>query len=301
MARALPNLQTRTVTVDTGKRAVDIPVDGAGHLRRAATLVSRSVTRAAGGDGPIGFKGHAAVFDTRVWIGSKRWGFWEEMAPGCFNKTLGEADVRFLHNHNPDLVLARRRLTEPVVDTLRLAEDEVGLDVDADMAPTTYAKDLAISLDRRDVTQMSFAFDMVAYEWSYLADGTELLRHTEVALSDVSTVTYPAYVDTDAALRLDALAAARAAGWDTIDIDALATRLANPDVDTLAALRSIARGTTPGGPASATRQDTNEPPSGTRSDGPPAETTGDPEDRSTDLDPGDRLRDLRFHQLTRDL
>lgn len=299
MARAHANLQTRTVTVDSGRRAVDIPVDGSGHLRRTAVLDQRSIARAVGDDSPIGFKGHAAVFDTRVWIGSKRWGFWEEMAPGCFTKTLGEADVRFLHNHNPDLLLARRRLVDPVVDTLRLAEDAVGLDVNADMAPTSYAKDLAISLDRGDCTQMSFAFDMVSYEWSYLADGTELLRHTEVALSDVSTVTYPAYVDTDAGLRLDALAAARAAGWDSIDIDALAVRLANPDVSTLNALRSIARGTPLGGPAPATRQDTHEPPSGTRSDGPPAETTGDPEGGA--LDPGDRLRDLRFHQLTRDL
>lgn len=302
MARAVPNLQTRTVTVDTGRRALDIPVDAAGHLRRVAHLDESSVTRAAGADGSIGFKGHAAVFDTRVWIGSKRYGFWEEMAPGCFAKTLGEADVRFLHNHNPDLLLARRRLVEPVVDTLRLAEDQVGLDVDADMAPTSYAKDLAISLDRRDCTQMSFAFDMVAYEWSYLADGTELLRHTEVALSDVSTVTYPAYVDTDAALRLDALAAARAAGWDSIDIDALAARLASPDVATMNALRAIARGTDLRGPGSPTHE-SSEPPSGTRSDGPPAETTGDQEadGGAVDLDPGDRLRDLRFHQITRDL
>lgn len=291
MPRPHANAQTRTVTLDTGRRAIDLPVDGSGHIRRLARLDGHSITRAAGGDGPIGFKGHAAVFDTRTWIGSKRWGFWEELAPGCFTKTIGEADVRFLNNHDPNLILARRRGVAE--DTLRLAEDDIGLAVDADMAPTTYAQDLAISLDRGDVTQMSFAFDMVAYEWSYLADGTELLRHTEVCLSDVSTVTYPAYVETDASLRLDLLAAARSAGWDSIDVDALARRLANPDVDTIAALRSIARGaTTPPGPATATQETHSGPATATRDDSPPDTSTG-----ALHPNPGDRLREHRFAEL----
>lgn len=265
MPRAHADLARRTVTLDTGRRSIDIPVDGAGHVRRVAKLDQRAITRAAGDDGAIGFAGHAAVFDTRTWIGSKRWGFWEEVAPGAFTKTLGEADVRFLHNHNPDLILARN-----TAGTLRLDQDDVGLAVDADMAPTSYAKDLSLSLGRGDVTQMSFAFDMVSYEWTYLADGTELLRHTEVALWDVSTVTYPAYVETDAALRMDLLAAARAAGFDAIDFDGLARRLADPDPDLLAALRQLGRGEnlrpaeTTGDPDAATRGD----------DSPPAETTG---------------------------
>ncbi len=266
MPRAHPDLARRQVTLDTGRRSIDLPVDGAGHLRRVAPLDQRAITRAAGDDTPIGFKGHAAVFDRRTWIGSKRWGFWEEIAPGAFTKTLGESDVRFLHNHNPDLVLARN-----VADTLRLDQDDLGLAVDADMAPVSYARDLAVSLERGDITQMSFAFDMVAYEWTYLADGTELLRHTEVALWDVSTVTYPAYLDTDASLRMDLMAAARAAGFDAIDLDGLAKRLADPDTDLLAALRALGRGQTLR-PAETTGDQAD--PEGARDDSPPAETTG---------------------------
>lgn len=266
MPRAHADLARRTVTLDSGRRSIDIPVDGAGHVRRVASLDQRAVTRADGEDGAIGFAGHAALFGKRTWIGSKRWGFYEEIAPGAFAKTIQEADVRFLHNHNPDLILARNK-----AETLRLAEDAVGLAVDADMAPTTYAKDLAVSLERGDITQMSFAFDMVAYEWIWLEDErAELLRHTEVALWDVSTVTYPAYADTDAALRGDLLAAARAAGFDAVDLDGLARRLADPDQDLLAALRCLGRGETlrPAEPTGVPDERT------APVDSPPAQTTG---------------------------
>ncbi len=260
MPRALPNLLRRTVTLDTGRRSLDIPVDGAGHMRHIAPLSERSISRASASDGPIGFKGHAATFNSRTWIGGKRWGFWEEIAPTAFDKTLGEADVRMLLNHDPNYVLARN-----TAGTLRLSTDDVGLAVDADMAPTSYGLDLALLLERGDVTQMSFAFDMIAYEWTELADGSELLRHTEVALWDVAPVTYPAYVDTDASLRGDLLAAARSAGFDALDLDRLGERLADPDPELIVALRALARGDAPA-PAEST-QDTPATP--------PAETTGE--------------------------
>lgn len=239
MSRAVPNMQTRSIQLDTGQRSIDLPVDGAGRVRRAATLDTRNVR--AKEDKPDyirGFEGHAALFDSATWIGSKRYGFFEEIAPGAFTKTLQEADVRFLHNHDSNLVIARN-----TAGTLSLGEDGSGLAVDSDMdTRQSYVNDLAISLERGDITQMSFAFDMITYEWSVRDDGTEVLRHTEVALHDVSTVTYPAYTDTDAALRMDMLAVARAEGWDALDIEALAKRLANPDPEFVRVLRCIARG-----------------------------------------------------------
>jgi uncharacterized protein len=236
MPRPLVNLRRGAVTLDTGRRSVDVPVDGSGHLRRLARLDQSTVTRSVEQGQPIGFKGHAAVFNKRSWIGGKRWGFWEEMAPGCFTKTIGEADVRMLQNHDPNLLLARNK-----AGTLRLAEDEVGLAVDADMAPVSYAQDLAILLEREDCNQMSFAFEMISYEWRELEDGSELLRHTEVGLWDVSPVTYPAYVETDASLRCDLLAAARSGGLDALDLDRLGEMLADPAPDLIASLRTLVR------------------------------------------------------------
>lgn len=269
MPRPQTDLARRTVTLDTGRRSIDLPVDGAGHVRRVMQLDARSITRADGDDGPIGFKGHAAVFNKRTWIGSKRWGFWESIETGAFTKTIGEADVRMLVNHDPNLILARN-----TAGTLRLAEDEIGLAVDADMAPTSYGRDLAISLERGDVSQMSFAFEMVTYEWTVAEDGGDWLRHREVKLWDVAPVTYPAYVETDASLRGDLLACARDAGFDDVLVGELARRLADPDPDLIAALRTLARGsTTPPAPAETT-PGTSAPAETTRDHSQPAETTG---------------------------
>lgn len=273
MPKPTADLARRSITLDTGKRTIDLPVDSAGRIRRVARLDERSITRADGDDKPIGFKGHAALFNKRTWIGSKRWGFWESIDTGAFTKTIGEADVRMLFNHNPDLVLARNK-----AGTLRLAEDQIGLSTDADMAPTTYGKDLAISLERGDVNQMSFAFEMITYTWTVAEDGEEWLRHQELALWDVSPVTYPAYTETDASLRMDILACARAQGFDEAMVGALAKRLAEPDPDLIAALRTLARDTKPSAPAESTRDDSQ-----------PAESTGAPHPLSI------RMTRMRHH------
>lgn len=242
MPRPHVDLRNRTITLDSGRRSVDIPVDSGGHLRRAVKLSDISLARGSTSTDSIGFRGHAAVFDVRAQIGGKRWGFKEEIAPGAFKKTLQESDTKFLHNHDPNLILARKVGNAPN-QTLRIAEDDIGLSVDADLAPTSYGQDLALSLERGDITQMSFAFDMITYEWSELPDGTELLRHTEVGpLYDVSTVTYPAYVETDAGLRFDFLACARASGLNETLLSELARRLADPDPEFMDSLRVLARG-----------------------------------------------------------
>jgi len=235
MSRLTADPRSRTVSVDTGLRSLDMPVGADGRLRRFVTLDSAAVQRGAAAEDTISFRGHAAVFNTRAWIGSKRYGFGEVLMPGAFAKTIAEADVRMLHNHDPNMVLART-----TNGTLQLSEDGVGLAVNADMNPTSYARDLALLLERRDVTQMSFGFEMIDYSWRQEDDGSETLVHREVALFDVSTVTYPAYVETDASLRADLLACARAQGFDALDIAKLAERLANPDDAVMRALRTLA-------------------------------------------------------------
>lgn len=279
MPRPFADVARRTVTLDTGRRSIDLPVDGAGLLRRVASLDRSAITRAEGDNGPIGFKGHAALFNKRTWIGSKRWGFWESMEPTAFTKTIGEADVRMLFNHDPNLLLARN-----TAGTLRLSEDSIGLATDADMAPTSYGRDLAISLERGDCTQMSFAFEMVTYTWTVAEDGADWLRHQEVKLWDVSPVTYPAYTETDASLRMDFLAAARSQGFDDIAVGELARRLADPDPELIAALRTLARSGTSTPPAPAeTTQDDSAPAETTRDQGQPAETTGAPQPDARDI------------------
>lgn len=166
--------------------------------RRAFALEGVEVRAEPRDDGSIGMTGYAAVFGKRSvvmwdWFEGS---FVEEIDPGAFSKTLQEADVRLLINHDPNLILARTRS-----QTLRLSEDDVGLKVDADMGATSYAEDLAVSMRRGDISQMSFAFRTIRDSWSETEDGMPLRRLQELALIDTSVVTYPAYPDTEASAR----------------------------------------------------------------------------------------------------
>lgn len=142
---------------------------------------------------PRVFLGHAAVFGRRsLDLG----GFFEVIRPGAFKRALSEKqDVRALIDHESSKILGRS-----TAGTLRLSEDERGLRVEVDYADTSYARDLAVSMKRGDITQMSFGFRMKKDEWRK-EDGHDVRELIDVDLSDVSFVTYPAYPDTSAALR----------------------------------------------------------------------------------------------------
>lgn len=166
--------------------------------RRVFAIRDLEVRAADTETGAIPMSGYAAVFGSRSHI---LWDWWEgsfveEVERGAFSKTIENGDVRLLINHNPDLVLARSRS-----ETLTLSEDDTGLRVEADMAPTTYAQDLAITMRRGDVTQMSFMFRVIKDEWAETEDGLPLRRLLEVHLFDTSVVTFPAYEETEASAR----------------------------------------------------------------------------------------------------
>lgn len=159
---------------------------------------ARLEVRKAGDGDPIGVTGHAAVFERDS---LPLWDWWmgtivERIAPGAFTKTIQEADICLLINHDANLVLARNK-----AGTLRLSEDGIGLLIDGEMGATSYARDLAISMGRGDVSQMSFAFRIVKEAWTETAEGIPLRTVQEAALSDVSIVTYPAYPDSEVGLR----------------------------------------------------------------------------------------------------
>jgi HK97 family phage prohead protease len=166
--------------------------------RRSFTL-DRAGTRTTNGQaGAIRFRGHAAVFGERAWIGDERRGFWEEITKGAFDKALAEDDVRLLLEHDPRWILGRTS-----AGTLRLSTDKRGLVVDADFPNTSYASDASESLARGDLSQMSFGFNVRdgGEELATLKDGSTLRRLNDITLSDVSIVAYPAYAGTEAALR----------------------------------------------------------------------------------------------------
>ena len=152
----------------------------------------------AGSEGQIRAGGYAARFDA---LSQNLGGFVERIAFGAFTKTIQEADIRALFNHDSSLVLGRNRS-----GTLRLEEDSVGLAYEIDLPDTQVGRDVAAMLERGDVSGSSFGFGVISDEWGETDSGFPLRTLTQVALRDVGPVTFPAYTDASSALRGQVLA-----------------------------------------------------------------------------------------------
>jgi len=144
-------------------------------------------------DKPPQLVGYAAKFD--AWS-EDLGGFREKIAPGAFDRALNEKhDVRLLVNHE-GLPLARS-----TAGTLKLTIDEVGLRIEAELDPANPdVQRLTSALGRGDADQMSFGFRTLGDAWNLQADPPERTL-TDVELLDVSAVSFPAYSQTEMALR----------------------------------------------------------------------------------------------------
>lgn len=136
--------------------------------------------------------GYAAVFNSPTVICGY---FQERVAPGAFANAIKNCDVRALFNHDANFVIGRNKSK-----TLVLTEDDRGLLWRASPPATSWARDLAVSIDRGDISGCSFSFVPTVEEWDY--SGEMAMRTVvECDLYDVSAVTYPAYDDTSVSLR----------------------------------------------------------------------------------------------------
>lgn len=188
--------------------------------RRLALDAAAVAIRAA--DGGDRFGGYASVFNSRTAIGNPlRWGFYEEIAPGAFSKTLDEGDARMLIDHDSYYVVSRMS-----AGTLALAEDDKGLLVDSALdGELSYVRDLKANLRNGNITGMSFGFYVIKDEWNSEtievegADPVEvdvrIIR--EVRLVEVSAVTFPAYSDTEAELKAVARALDRRGEYTAVE------------------------------------------------------------------------------------
>jgi HK97 family phage prohead protease len=159
------------------------------NLERRA-LTSPLEVRAA--DAVRTASGYAALFNSEAEIG----GFFREViAPGAFADTLKTSDVRALVDHDTGRVIGRTS-----AGTLRLSEDETGLRTEIDLPDTTEGRDLAVLLQRGDISGMSFGFQVRKETWDETGD-IPVRTIQAVDLFEVSAVAFPAYDDTSIALR----------------------------------------------------------------------------------------------------
>nr|DAG54315.1 MAG TPA: prohead serine protease [Caudoviricetes sp.] len=162
------------------------------QTRQIRSIPGAFQTRTLESGEPV-IEGYFAVFnsDYPLWPGAT-----ERVAPGSFADEL-HADVRALCDHDTRIVLGRT-----TAGTLTLTEDERGLygiikinTADSD-AMNLYAR-----VQRGDVSQCSFGFDILDEEYIINPDGSELWLIRKVKLYEVSVVTFPAYEETSVSAR----------------------------------------------------------------------------------------------------
>lgn len=161
--------------------------------RRAFAVVGLELREASG---KRQLRGHAAVFHQ---LSEDLGGFREQIAPGAFLEAIEKDDIRALFNHNPDFVLGRN-----MAKTLRLSEDLRGLAIEIDLPDTQTVRDLVVApIERGDVSQMSFGFSVRpgGQDWAKDDEGRTIRTLKKLRLYDVSPVTFPAYPQTDIAVR----------------------------------------------------------------------------------------------------
>lgn len=162
-------------------------------MRQTRSVASEFTTRDDGGE--LRIEGYFAVFNSNYDIAP---GMSESVAPGAFRNTLG-GDVRALIDHETMYVLGRNQ-----AGTLDLREDSHGLWGSVLINPNDQdAMNLYARVQRGDVNQCSFGFDILDEGTEYRDDGSVHWEIREVRLYEVSVCTFPAYAETSVQARKD--------------------------------------------------------------------------------------------------
>ena len=139
-------------------------------------------------------EGRPIVYDSRTNLG---W-YDEIIEKGALDKT-DLKDVRFLVNHNTDMIPLARSRNNTVNSTMQMSIDEKGMliRVDLDTENNAEAKSLYSAVERGDIDGMSFMFVVDKDMWEDI-DTDHPTRHILGIdkVFEVSAVTFPAYEDT---------------------------------------------------------------------------------------------------------
>ena len=155
-------------------------------------------------------EGRAIVYDERTDLG---W-YDEIIDKGALDET-DLKDVRFLVNHNVDMIPLARSRNNNENSTLQLKVDEDGMSIRAnlDTENNTEAKNLYSAVERGDLSGMSFMFSVSGDAWEDIETDHPTRHITAIdKVFEVSAVTFPAYEQTSIEARglADALESAKA-------------------------------------------------------------------------------------------
>ena len=142
--------------------------------------------------------GRPIVFGQITRVGGAE-GFNEIIEKGALN-TTDLKDVRFLVNHNTDMIPLARSRNNNENSTMQLKPDEDGMTirVDLDIENNAESKSLYSAVKRGDITGMSFMFTVDEDKWEDATSKTNRTRHIRSIdrVFEVSAVTFPAYSQT---------------------------------------------------------------------------------------------------------
>lgn len=138
--------------------------------------------------------GRPIVYGQRTNIGM----YDEIIEPGALDST-DLKDVRFLINHNVDMIPLARSRNNNENSTMQMSVDADGMAirVDLDTERNADAKSLYSAVERGDISGMSFMFVVDKDSWDD-ADTDHPVRHVRSIrkVYELSAVTFPAYAQT---------------------------------------------------------------------------------------------------------
>ena len=165
-------------------------------IRRAYNFEIRAENNEKNGDF---IAGRPIVYNSKTDLGY----FDEIIEKGALDKA-NLKDVRFLVNHNTDMIPLARSRNNNENSTMQMSIDKEGMAirVNLDTENNSDAKNLYSAIKRGDISGMSFMFTIDGEEWENL-ESEHPTRHIKSigSVLEVSAVTFPAYEATEISAR----------------------------------------------------------------------------------------------------
>ena len=165
-------------------------------VTRAYNFEIRAENNEKNGDHIVG---RPIVYNSKTDIGY----FDEVIEAGALDKA-NLKDVRFLVNHDTNMIPLARSRNNNENSTMQLEVDKDGMSirVNLDTENNTEARNLYSAIKRGDITGMSFMFTIDREEWEGL-ESDHPTRHIKSIgqVFEVSAVTFPAYESTEISAR----------------------------------------------------------------------------------------------------
>lgn len=166
------------------------------YTQRAYNFEIRAENDEKNGDHIVG---RPIVYDSKTNLGY----FDEIIERGALDKA-NLKDVRFLVNHNTDMIPLARSRNNNENSTMQMEVDNDGMSirVNLDTENNSEARNLYSAIKRGDISGMSFMFSIDDEEWEDLNSDhpTRHIRKISEVL-EVSAVTFPAYEATEISAR----------------------------------------------------------------------------------------------------